>query len=116
MPSMRLLMESTIRIAIGDPAVPLGPSGLHDGDTGLPINDATVQLLSVVNAASGAAVTGISLPLTLVYLAASNGVYKAKIPATAGYVESQFYTLAVRVTTPGGDQLTVYETVPAMRR
>lgn len=112
---LRLRMETTARIAIGDPENPSGPSGLHDADSGLPINDATVQLLSITDEISGATVSGVTFPVTLGYLAGSAGVYKGKVPATAAFQEGRFYEVRVRATTIGGDQMTIYASVPAVK-
>lgn len=112
---LKLRLETTARIAVGDPENPLGPNGLHDADTNLPINDATVLLLSISDEISGNIVTGISFPITLFYLAGSNGVYKGKVPATVEILEARFYELKIRVTTVGGDQLTLYASVPATK-
>lgn len=112
---LKLHIETTVRIAIGDPSNPTGPDGLYDEDNGVPINDATVELLSITDEATGLAVAGVTLPITLVYLAASNGVYKAKIPATAAFVEGRSYDFKVRALAPGGDQLMLYGSVFATK-
>lgn len=112
---MRLTIDSTVRVALGDPANPLGPDGLYDVDTGLPVNSATVELLTITDEITGAAVTGVTFPLTLSYLAGSAGVYKGRIPATAVLTEGRFYELRIRAVTPGGDTLTIYESVPAAK-
>ncbi len=112
---LRLRMETTARVAVGDPENPSGPAGLHDADTGLPINDATVQLLSITDEITGALVSGVSFPITLSYLSGSAGVYKGKVPAAAAFQEGRFYEVKVRATTVAGDQTTLYASVPAVR-
>lgn len=112
---LQLKIETTSRVSLGDPSNPLGTHGLYDADSALPINDATVQLLALVDEITGANVTGITLPITLSYLTDSNGVYKGKIPATANLVEGRFYELKVRATTAGGDQRVFYSSVAAVK-
>lgn len=53
--------------------------GLRDHN-GVYQNDATVELLSLVHRATGEAVGGLTLPITLDYVADSNGNYEAQLP------------------------------------
>lgn len=73
-------------------------SNLRDLDNAY-VNSATVSLISLVDRA-GAGVTGITLPLTLTYVAASNGKYRGTVQDTASLVDDTTY-LAV-ITVDGG--------------
>ncbi len=59
--------------------------GLADDDGNFQ-NDATVTLIAFVNRLTGVAIAGVSLPLTLAYVAASNGNYEGAIPPTIATV------------------------------
>jgi hypothetical protein len=60
------------------------------------INDATVTLESLVDNA-GTAVTGITPPLAMAYVATSDGTYRVVLPHTLGVVIGQYYVARVRV-------------------
>lgn len=81
---------ATQTLALGDPKNPTGPRGLHDKVSGDPINDATVTLEAAIDLDTGDPISGVgSLPLSMPYLAGSNGVYSAKIPDAAAVSEGQ---------------------------
>lgn len=61
------------------------------------INSATVTLESLVDRATGAAVTGITPPVSMPYVAASNGVYRALLPHTLGLTLGKYYRAKVKV-------------------
>jgi hypothetical protein len=63
---------------------------------GVYINDATVTLESLLDNA-GVAVTGITPPLTMAYVAASNGTYRAVLPHTLAILPGQYYVAKVKV-------------------
>jgi len=60
----------------------------HNGDY---INDATVTLESMTERVTGAAVTGVTFPVTLNYIAASNGNYEVEVSKDLAVVEGTFY-------------------------
>lgn len=111
-PLARIYLGSDMIVALGDPKNPslgIEGGGLYDQLTGLPINNATsVELLSVVDMVTGEAVSGISVPVTLTYLAGSNGVYRATLLYTAGFAVGQRYRLQIRATVPGPNVGTFY--------
>lgn len=73
--------------------------GLRDAN-GAYQNSATVSLISLVDKA-GVTVTGITLPLALAYVAASNGEYRATIQDTANLVDDVTYIGIVTVDSGG---------------
>lgn len=73
--------------------------GLRDAN-GAYQNSATVSLISLTDKA-GVTVTGITLPLTLAYVAASNGEYRATIQDTAALIDGQSYVGVVTVDSGG---------------
>jgi hypothetical protein len=68
---------------------------LRDAD-GVYVNNATVQCISIKNA-SGVDVSGITFPLALAYVAASNGKYRATLQDTASFVAGHQYKAIVTV-------------------
>lgn len=74
-------------------------------------NAATVQLLSLVDS-RGASVSGITYPLTLSYVAASNGDYEAEISYAAGVVANKRYKGRFRAES-GGKRWEGVETILA---
>jgi hypothetical protein len=73
-------------------------------------NAATVTLESLVERQTGAAVTGISLPLTLSYKAASDGVYEGQIPNNTSMEAGKYYIATIKAVS-GPFQKTWKETV-----
>ncbi len=74
-------------------------------------NAATVQLLSLVDA-RGQSVSGITYPLTLSYVAASNGDYEADISYEAGVRKNHRYKGRIRATS-GSLRFETVETILA---
>jgi len=78
--------------------------------TGLPINDATVEV--VVTDAAGAQVTGETWPAALSYVAGSNGVYRRQLSDALGVVTGQPYKATLTISASGSDDRTlVYDVV-----
>ncbi|HEX9812079.1 MAG TPA: hypothetical protein VGA88_08345 [Burkholderiales bacterium] len=63
-------------------------------------NSATVELISLVDL-RGQAVSGITYPLALSYVSASNGNYEVTISAAAGVTKNKVYRGTVRATSGG---------------
>jgi hypothetical protein len=74
-------------------------------------NDATVTLESFVDRLTGAAVTGITLPLSMPYVPSSNGTYEAEIPYNTSVVVERFYTALVRAISVTGKRKDWMETI-----
>lgn len=70
-------------------------TGLKSDDEGIYLNDATVTL--TVKDTDGAAVAGESWPVTMDYVASSNGNYRAVISAEAEFVAKAKYTAVIDV-------------------
>lgn len=68
------------------------------------INNATVALVSLVDLGSGAEVAGVSYPVSLEYVADSDGVYEATLPYGLQIENGRRYTATVRAETPGGER------------
>lgn len=74
--------------------------GLEDDVSGEHVNDATVTCTLIDSAGSN--VTGQSWPLTLSYVAESDGVYRATIPYSVATVAGADYTLQIDVNAGSG--------------
>jgi hypothetical protein len=70
-------------------------------------NDATVTITELKTAA-GVDVTGVSLPISLTYVAASDGDYEGDIPYTAAFAaDGTEYRCLVLIVSADGDRLSV---------
>ncbi len=76
--------------------------GVTDAD-GTFQNDATVTLESLVDEATSVAVTGVTVPLSLGYIASSDGEYEGNISATAGITVGTMYLGTFKVVLSGGE-------------
>lgn len=65
------------------------------------INDATVTLHTLEDTV-GNTVSGITTPLAMSYIAASNGRYEATVPKEVVVVVGTRYDATIRAVTPGG--------------
>ena len=66
-------------------------SGLTNPATGAYVNDATVQLVSLLDSTS-TEVTGVSWPLSMSYVSSSNGDYRGTIDKLAALTNGARYT------------------------
>ena len=92
MPGSRIYLTTTSLVEL---------DGLVDS-LGAYQNDATVTLESMVDAASGVAVVGLTVPLTMNYVAASNGKYQGQIPHTVTLTAERVYNATVLAISSGG--------------
>ena len=83
----------------------------QDQFTGDPINDATVTLTALYRKGSTEDVGGVTLPLTMPYVAASDGVYRAKIAASVDLDPRTWYRGKVRVVAGNGDERVFVEPI-----
>ena len=74
---------------------------LRDED-GNYVNDATVTLESFTNEAGGGAVGGVTTPLTLSYVAGTNGRYEAALSHSLAVTPGEWYVGVFRAVTSGG--------------
>ena len=81
-----LYVDNDMRLEVGS---------LRDLD-GVYLNAATVT--ATIYDALGVAVTGQSWPLTLAYVALSNGIYRGIIDDGADFVDGEDYTIVVDAT------------------
>lgn len=88
--------------------------GLRDID-GAYQNSATVQVISVTDQV-GANVSGQSFPLTLTYVAASNGRYRGVLQDSLALIDSQTYIATVTVDTGASQARFVVPFVARTRR
>lgn len=79
-------------------------------------NDATVTLESLADKESGAAVTGVSVPVTLNYVSGSNGKYQASVPPGIEITAGALYSAVVKAVSAGGLQAQWTETLVAKVR
>ncbi len=84
-------------------------------DAGQYQNNATVTLESIVDQ-KGNAVTGITVPLTLNYVAASDGTYQATIGDDAGFSPERWYFATFKAIAASGAVLKIEEPVRAQKR
>ena len=77
-------------------------TGLKDAD-GAFQNDATVTLETLVDELTGTTISGVTLPLSLNYVTASNGDYNAPIPSDAGIVAPNSYIGTIKAIASGGE-------------
>lgn len=89
--------------------------GLADQD-GVYQNDATVTLQSLVDKRTGVAVAGITVPLTLHYVASSNGRYRGTIPHDAAVTAGGVYIATILAISSAGQRAQWTETVLAQVR
>lgn len=89
--------------------------GLADQD-GAYQNDATVTLQSLVDKRTGVAVSGVTVPLTLSYVASSNGKYQGTIPYDAAITAGRTYLATVQAISASGQRARWVETVIAQVR
>jgi hypothetical protein len=76
--------------------------GAMNSITGDYLNTATVTLTSIKDL-SGVAVTGVTFPMTMTYVTASNGKYQAIIDKAAVITNGKEYTAIVDATQSGID-------------
>lgn len=88
-------------------------SGLQD-QAGNFVNDATVTLEEILTVDGKVAVGGLTVPVTLVYVTSSDGVYEAKLATSVQFVESQQYDAKVKAVASNGDQATWKERIRAL--
>lgn len=74
-------------------------------------NDATVTVTAAVDAADDTAVTGLTLPLSFTYVAASDGDYEAVIPHNTSMEAGRAYYFTVRAVSSAGHYATWQELV-----
>lgn len=79
-------------------------------------NDATVTLQSLTDKASGTAVSGVTVPLSMSYVAASDGKYQGTIAHGAGLTAGKVYLATVRAVSASGQRAEWVETVIAKER
>jgi len=79
-------------------------SGLINNISGLYINDAVIT--ATVTDRSGVEVPGFAWPLTLTYIASSDGVYRGTVPYDVEFVNRQAYI--IKLTINGGAGLRQY--------
>lgn len=94
-----LVIKSDNIIALGDPAVPLGTGGFKDDETGLFINDAvSVDIIEWKDKRTNTRVSGFTPSIAMSYIAASNGVYRAKVSTAVGdnLLAGREYELEIR--------------------
>ena len=75
-------------------------NGLKDSITGSFENAATVTVEDILDK-DNVSVTGITFPVTLIYVASSNGIYRGNLPATAGFISGQLYNLTIKAVASG---------------
>ena len=101
-------IESTGIVSLGDPTNPTGTEGLKDLISGAYVNDAdSVDVVAVTDDETGDAIAGITVPVSMSYLADSNGVYTGKLPAAAEISQSQRFTIKI-VAIKGTDTATIF--------
>ncbi len=100
-------------IYVGNTAI-IQLDGLADSD-GSYVNDATVTLQSLTDS-SGDAVPGLTTPLSMGYVASSNGKYQALIPHAVELIAGQVYVAMVRATSTEGWRAEWSETLLAKAR
>lgn len=88
-------------------------TGLLNSVTGSYVNDATVTV--TVNDSSGSSVSGETWPVTMDYVADSNGNYQASLDYGLSLTEWDKYTAVVTVT-DGSSQAKFYEPIYAKKR
>jgi len=89
--------------------------GLADQD-GVYQNDATVTLQSLVDKRTGVAVSGVTVPLTLSYVASSNGKYRGTIPHDVDVTAGRVYIATILAISSAGLRAQWAETVLAQVR
>ena len=89
-------------------------AGLMDDD-GDYQNDATVTLESVVDQ-KGVAVSGITVPLAMNYVASSNGTYRATISKDAAFTAERWYVATFKAVASSGAVMVIEERVRAQKR
>lgn len=88
-------------LMVGDVEDPQGRGGFRDRISGDFVNNATGVIDLLQDADTGAAITGVTLPISATYLAGSEGVYWCEIPGTAVVQEGQ-RVIGRMVLTTGG--------------
>jgi len=86
-------------VALGNPDTGLG--GLKNVATDSYVNDATVTLTGIKDAA-GAYVTG-TTDLSMTYLGSSNGIYQVSVPDTVALTLGARYTIVIDASGGGED-------------
>ena len=79
-------------------------------DQGVYQNNATVTLQSLVDRRTGTAVSGLTVPLSMAYVAGSNGKYQAVLPHTVSVTPGRLYDATVLAISSSGQRRTWYET------
>lgn len=98
----------SIRCVVGSTHT-LELQGLINEETSAYINDASSVQVTALTDADGATVGGLTLPLTLNYVASSNGVYRAQLPLSVGFKLGWIYDLTIVATLAGGEKRTFTE-------
>lgn len=80
------------------------------------VNNATVQVTSIVKVGETDNVSGIALPITCPYLTGTNGDYRGTIPSTAAFVDGVVYEATIKVTALTGEVGTWEERIRAKTR
>jgi hypothetical protein len=78
----------------------LSVEGLKNSSSGSFMNDATVT--ATLKDSSGTSVSGQTFPVTLSYIAASDGNYQTTLENTLSMVEDSIYTATIAATSSGG--------------
>lgn len=89
--------------------------GLVDQDGSFQ-NDATVTVEAFVDADTSTAVGSVTLPITMTYVAGSNGQYAGIIPWDAELTAFEWYLLTIRAISSSGDRAQWVEKAQAVYR
>ena|SRR5690554_6635024 len=103
------MMSNYSALYVGNTSI-IEVDGLADQDGAYQI-DATVTLESLVDKRTGVAVSGVTVPLTLFYVASSNGKYQGTIPHDAGATAGRVYIATILAISSAGQRAQWTETV-----
>jgi hypothetical protein len=67
------------------------------------VNNATVQVTTIVSVGDDTVVGGIALPITCPYLTGTDGDYRGTIPSTAQFSDGMVYEATIKVTALTGE-------------
>lgn len=108
-------MSNGVSIVYAGNTAILRVSGVRDHN-GVYKNDATVELISVTNKATGLAVSNLTVPATLAYVSGSDGNYEIVMAYLVGFQVGQVYRVVVRATSVEGYRGEWIENVRAKNR
>lgn len=95
---------SPLIVSVGDINDPLGKLGFKDKLTDTYVNSATGVVDTVRDRDSQVTLTGVTLPISMTYLTASNGVYYGEIPSTALVAVGQKVEVRMTLAVAGKSQ------------